>query len=52
MRLKERAEVAIATAFIAGTAMFVAGIISFTVFLEFLYDEDGEIKEQTEDAEA
>jgi len=43
VRLKERAEVAIGTAFIAGTAMFVAGIVSLTVFLEFLYDEDGEI---------
>ena len=43
MRLRERAEVAIATAFFAGASLFVAGIVSLTVFFEYIYDEDGEI---------
>ena len=43
MRLKERAEVAIATAFIAGAAMLIGGTVSLTVFLEFIYGGEGEI---------
>ncbi len=43
MRLKERAEVAIATAFFAGTAMLIGGIVSLMVFIEFLSDGEGEI---------
>ncbi len=43
MRLKERAEVAITTAFFAGFVMLIAGIVSLMVFLEFIYDDEGEI---------
>jgi hypothetical protein len=43
VRLKERAEVAITTAFFAGFVMLIAGIVSLTVFLEFIYDGEGEI---------
>ncbi len=43
MRLREHAEVALATAVFAGMAMFFAGLISLMTFLDYIYDEDGEI---------
>jgi hypothetical protein len=43
VRLKERVEVAIMTAFFGGFAMLFAGIFSVAVFSDYIRDGDGEI---------